>query len=136
MSVIEFTIPLRCVVPSSDDFDDDAASDATTDDDPLTINNNECAICMHHACTTRECSRSPTKTSCCSQTLCCGCLVKLMRRCKCTATCRESVGICPFCRDTMRTETTLQVFMSTIPVCPKCQRRSTPLTTPTPTPTV
>ena len=120
MSVIEVTIPLRYVQQQTDD--DDSASDVsiTTTTGDVSVSYHECVICMHLTCNTKECGRAPTQTSCCSQVLCCACFVKLMRRCKCTSGCRAIVGTCPFCRDMMRAENPLQVFLATIPVCRKC----------------
>ena len=123
-SVIEVTIPLRYLQDRGENIDfSDTASENSIEESAAETNTNECVICMNAVCQTRECSRSPTQTSCCSQVLCCGCFVKLLRRCKCTAVCRAVTGSCPFCRDMMRADSTLQVFMATIPPCTKCQTK-------------
>lgn len=123
-SVIEVTIPLQYVQPPPSDSDTESVIES--DDSP---NSHECVICMHPTCFTRECQRTLTHTTCCSQVICCGCFIKLLRRCKCAVGCRAIAGTCPFCRDMMRAETILQVYLATIPPCRRCQTQTRELST-------
>ena len=64
----------------------------------------ECSICTHAFCASEKCSLTSTRLTCCDQTICCGCFVKVLRRCRCTDECRAVVGTCPFCREMCRAD--------------------------------
>jgi len=81
----------------------------------------ECPICSHVLCTAEKCSLTPTRVTCCGQTICCGCFVKVLRRCRCTADCRAVIGTCPFCREMCRADAAC-VLMSRFSHCRQCKR--------------
>lgn len=82
----------------------------------------ECAICTHAMCADEKCSLTPTALSCCEQHICCGCFVKLLRRCRCTEDCKAVVGTCPFCRDMCRADC-VSIFMGRHAHCRKCRAK-------------
>jgi hypothetical protein len=102
-AIIEVSIPMRY-------FDGD-------DDQPQ-----ECAICIHPMCPEDRCSHTATILTCCEQAICCGCFVKLLKRCKCTPDCREVVGVCPFCRDMCRADVS-SVFLARHQACRGCRTK-------------
>ena len=116
-AVIEVSIPLQL-------------SRATDDDEDVV-----CFICAHSYCSEDACARTLTHVKCCSQAVCCGCAVKLARRCKCTDDCEAIIAICPFCRE-MAALDTLEVFLGGRPPCKACVKDATPNVTPDATPDV
>lgn len=83
----------------------------------------ECAICTHVICADDRCSLASTRLSCCDQDICCGCFVKILRRCRCTADCRAVVGTCPFCREMCRADA-VSIFMARQSVkCRNCRTK-------------
>lgn len=117
-TVIELSIPLnlsRGGAGSGSDDEDDA-----------------CFICAHTFCSEDVCLRRSTHLSCCSQTICCGCTVKLAKRCKCTDDCEAIIAFCPFCRE-MVPVSTLELFSGIQLVCKLCAPPTTPMA-PTPQP--
>lgn len=100
-AIIEVSIPMRY-------FDDDSQQ---VDD---------CAICLYAMCPDDVCSHTSTSLTCCDQMICCGCFVKLLRKCKCSLECKEVVGICPFCRDMCRADVS-SVFTARQSACRGCR---------------
>lgn len=100
-AIIEVSIPMRYFDDTTDDVDD-------------------CAICLHSLCPEERCSHTSTVLTCCDQSICCGCFVKLLKKCKCTLECKEVVGICPFCRDMCRADVS-SVFMARHSACRDCR---------------
>lgn len=82
----------------------------------------ECSICTHAMCKHQKCSLTPTTLTCCGQKICCGCFVKILHRCRCTAECTAVVGTCPFCRDMCRADTA-SLFMARQSHCRSCRAK-------------
>jgi hypothetical protein len=84
----------------------------------------ECSICLTSVCDDdgRACRHAPAHLTCCGQSICCGCLVKLLRRCRCADDCAAVVGTCPFCREMCRAET-VSVFLGHQSACRACIRK-------------
>lgn len=101
-AIIEVSIPLS-LSRRSDDADDNAS----------------CFICAHPFCAEDVCHHSATQLQCCSQPLCCGCAIKVARRCKCTEECEAVIAICPFCRDIVPLAA-LEIFQATQDRCKQC----------------
>ena len=113
-AVIEVSIPLSLSNRISEE-DDDA-----------------CFICANTFCTQDLCARSITHLRCCSQVMCCGCALKIARRCRCTDECDAVVAFCPFCREIVP-QGALEMFLGSRPACKECAKagETTPIT-PTP----
>ena len=58
-----------------------------------------CTICMQEYCSSGTCRSAQTHLSCCEQSVCCGCIAKLSKRCTCNGECECVIVICPFCRE-------------------------------------
>lgn len=119
-AVIEVSIPLNL----------SRGSVAHSDDD------DSCFICAHAFCDDDMCTRAMTNLRCCSQLLCCGCVVKVARRCKCTDDCEAVIAVCPFCREIVPIGA-LEVFLATKAPCKECAKAvgadaPTPTSTPMP----
>jgi hypothetical protein len=80
-----------------------------------------CYICANEFCADDACCRALTYLDCCTQTMCCACLVKLSKRCRCREDCDAVVAMCPFCRD-MSPLKVLDVFLGNAGPCKACQR--------------
>lgn len=105
-AVIELSIPLQYL-------EADAGAE---------INSTECPICTQAVCLSDTCSLSSTTLSCCDQTLCCACFVKILDRCRCTDDCEAVVGTCPYCRTMCRADT-VSVFLARRPPCRRCRSK-------------
>lgn len=110
--VIELSIPMRLVRNSATA----AASSDDEDSGDLT-----CYICANTFCDDDECCRSMTHLECCTQSICCGCLLKQTFRCGCKEDCDAVVSLCPFCREVSPVER-LDVFLGTKSPCADCVR--------------
>lgn len=118
--VIELSIPMRLVRNSvAASSDDDDSGDLT------------CYICANTFCDDDECCRSMTHLECCTQSICCGCLLKQTFRCGCKEDCDAVVSLCPFCREVSPVER-LDVFLGTKSPCADCIRADTPQPPPPP----
>lgn len=113
-AVIEVSIPLNLSRGRGGGDDDDEA----------------CFICAHPFCAQDTCGRSVTHLSCCTQTLCCTCAVRVAKRCKCADECEAVIAFCPFCRE-IAALGALEIFLGTRPTCKGCSK---PETTTTPAP--
>ena len=72
-TVIELSIPMRLVRGrAADDSDDSDDGD-----------DGACYICANPFCAAETCGRSMTHLACCTQAICCACLVKSSKRCRC-----------------------------------------------------
>jgi len=105
-SVIELSIPMRLVRGT--------AADAAVDADDAT-----CYICANAFCGAEECCRSLTHLACCTQSICCGCLLKSSKRCGCKDDCDAVISLCPFCREVSPVEA-LDVFLGQKAACKAC----------------
>ena len=70
-------------------------------------------------CAADECCRTLTHLGCCTQTICCGCLLKSSKRCGCKEDCDAVISLCPFCREVSPVEA-LDVFLGGKPPCAAC----------------
>jgi hypothetical protein len=61
--------------------------------------NDMCTICAHEYCVSNSCAHNATNLSCCGQSVCCGCIAKMSKRCTCSEECEAVIVICPFCRE-------------------------------------
>lgn len=84
-TVIELSIPLQYAAAAGSEAD---TEDVATD----------CHICAEPFCKQDECCRALTHLSCCTQPICCGCLVRTAKRCTCRDDCDQVIAFCPFCR--------------------------------------
>lgn len=84
-----------------------------------------CSICRNTHCVAgseddSDCCRVVTTLQCCDQTLCCGCLSKMLLRCTCTTECTQVIAYCAFCRR-VSPVATLDVFRGACcRECPAC----------------
>ena len=115
-AIIELSIPMRLVNRrhgrgrGGDETSDDS------DDDDVT-----CYICANSFCDEEECRRSMTHLGCCTQAICCGCLLKSSKRCTCKEDCDAVISLCPFCREVSAVDA-LDVFLGQKAVCKACLR--------------
>lgn len=105
-TVIELSIPMRIVNRGRDREEEEA------DDDT-------CYICANSFCAEEECARSMTHLGCCTQTICCGCLLKSSKRCTCKEDCDAVISLCPFCREVSAVEA-LDIFLGQKVACKAC----------------
>lgn len=84
-----------------------------------------CCICAHAHCVRETCRHTATQMPCCSQGLCCGCLAKVCKRCKCADDCDAVVAFCPFCREVMAVGV-LDIFLGSRGSCKECARQAMP----------
>ena len=117
-AVIEVSIPLSVARGGSAESDDE---------------DDACFICAQGFCREDACLRSSTHLSCCSQNICCGCTVKLAKRCKCTDDCEAIIAFCPFCRE-MVSVSSLELFSGIQAVCKCCARRGPQVPSQVPSP--
>lgn len=108
-SRIELSIPMRLVRGGEGDDDDG-------DDDDMA-----CYICANAVCVAEECNRTLTHLGCCTQAICCACLLKSSKRCGCKEDCTAVISLCPFCREVSPVEA-LDVFLGTKPPCAPCAK--------------
>lgn len=106
-NVIELSIPMRLVRGSSAAAAAGSDSDDSDDSDP---GDGTCYICANSFCSDDECCRSLTHLGCCTQSICCGCLLKSSKRCCCKDDCDAVISLCPFCREVSPVET-LDIFL-------------------------
>jgi hypothetical protein len=78
-----------------------------------------CYICANDFCGPERCCRALTHLACCTQPICCGCLLRTSFRCACKDDCDEVVSHCPFCK-TVSPVTALDVFLGQTKVCGAC----------------
>lgn len=104
-TIIEVSIPLRTVSSTEESLDED--------DDVV------CYICANSFCAADQCSRSMTHLACCTQSICCGCLLKSCKRCGCKDDCDAVISLCPFCREVSPVEA-LDVFLGSKEACNEC----------------
>lgn len=78
-----------------------------------------CYICANSFCAAEACCRSLTHLGCCTQSICCGCLLKSSKRCGCKDDCDAVISLCPFCREVSPVET-LDVFLGHKQPCAAC----------------
>lgn len=79
----------------------------------------QCYICANDFCGDDVCCRSLTHLECCTQTMCCACLARMIKRCKCADDCEAVIALCPFCRE-VSPVTVLDVFLGRAAVCKSC----------------
>lgn len=106
--VIEVSVPIRIARAAAE------ASGSDAEDDEA------CFICSHEFCPNDECHLTATQLRCCTQSLCCGCAVKVSKRCLCSDECDAVVSFCPFCRE-VRPVGALDIFLGTRPGCKSCK---------------
>lgn len=108
-AVIELSIPMRIMRGSGGD---EAAQGGDEDD-------SSCYICANAFCASDSCCRSMTHLGCCTQAICCGCLLKSSKRCTCKEDCDAVISLCPFCREVSPVEA-LDVFLGAKAACAAC----------------
>lgn len=106
--IIELSIPMRLVRNGRED-----GAEAGGEEDV------SCYICANAVCVADECCRTLTHLGCCTQTICCGCLLKSSKRCTCKEECDAVISLCPFCREVSPVEA-LDVFLGGRPPCAAC----------------
>ena len=107
-AVIELSIPMRLMRGGE-------GGAAEEEDDAV------CYICAHEVCAAEECGRTITHLGCCTQAICCACLLKSSKRCGCKEDCDAVISLCPFCREVSPVEA-LDVFLGTKPPCAACAK--------------
>ncbi len=90
-----------------------------TDDTPASASTESCYICANDFCDDDACGRSLTHLKCCTQTMCCACLAKVVKRCRCADDCDAVIALCPFCRE-VSPVTSLDVFLGHVAPCKAC----------------
>lgn len=111
-NTIELSIPFRLMrAATSGGADPGAAGD---DDEELT-----CYICANAFCEDDACCRAMTHMACCTQPICCGCMLRSAKRCRCKTDCDAVVSLCPFCREVSPVDA-LETFLGSRPVCTRC----------------
>lgn len=78
-----------------------------------------CYICANSFCAGETCCRTQTHLACCTQSICCGCLLKSSKRCGCKEDCDAVISLCPFCREVSPVEA-LDVFLGCKTACAAC----------------
>lgn len=109
-AMIELSIPMRIVNRRTRRDDDDEEDEEEEE---------SCYICANTFCAHEECQRSMTHLGCCTQTICCGCLLKSSKRCTCKEDCDAVISLCPFCREVSAVEA-LDIFLGHKPPCKAC----------------
>lgn len=115
-AVIELSIPLRLSRGGDDSDDDDS-----------------CCICTQGFCSGETCLNSLTHLRCCSQAICCGCALKVAKRCKCADECEAVIANCPFCRE-IAALGALDIFLGTRATCKICVKLAAAEAVATPAP--
>lgn len=122
-TVIELSIPMRLMRGSTGGGE----SHGESDDDV------SCYICANSFCATESCGRALTHLACCTQAICCACLVRSSKRCLCKEDCDAVIALCPFCREVSPVEV-LDVFMGYKAPCKACAKSDPPPVAPAPVP--
>ena len=112
-ATIEVSIPM--LLMNSDSSASSASS--SSGGDP------ECAICCNAMCPTDACKGTSTLLTCCGQPMCCGCLYKVLKRCRCVEGCKAVIGMCPFCREMCRADA-ISIFLGHQRMCAWCDAAS------------
>ena len=120
---IELSIPVRLVR----DAVGGSGEDADDDDDTA------CYICANAFCDNEDCCRTLTHLGCCTQAICCGCLLRQAKRCMCKDDCDAVIALCPFCREVSAVEV-LDIFLGGVKACASCVKADPPPPTPAPRP--
>lgn len=107
----EINIPLRLVRQSIVA----AVAEAQAEDEDV------CCICANAVCMEDECCRSLTHLACCTQLICCACVLKQAARCTCKEDCDAVVAWCPYCRR-LSAVPALDVYRGQAPTCKACLR--------------
>lgn len=117
-AVIELSIPMR-IMRGED------GAEAEADDE-------SCYICANSFCGEETCGRAATHLACCTQAICCACLLKSSKRCLCKDDCDAVISLCPFCREVAPVEA-LDIFLGGKPACAACAKKdSAPAPPPAP----
>ncbi len=90
-----------------------------TEQQPPSASVEQCYICANDFCGEDACGRSLTHLKCCTQTMCCGFLAKLVKRCRCSDDCDAAIALCPFCRE-VSPVTVLDLFLGHVAPCRAC----------------
>lgn len=90
-----------------------------------------CYICANSFCGAEECQRTQTHLGCCTQAICCACLLKSSKRCTCKDDCDAVISLCPFCREVSSVEA-LDIFLGSKPPCASCRKGDDPAPSPQP----
>jgi len=110
---------LQVSIPESMLGGSGAAPDAQDDEDT-------CYICKNAFCSDIDgdggCARSMTHLGCCTQAICCGCMLRGSKKCGCQASgeCEQVISFCPFCRD-ISPASALDVFRGYKKACAACK---------------
>ena len=78
-----------------------------------------CYICANSFCPSDCCGRTLTHLGCCTQAICCACLLKGCKRCTCKEECDAVISLCPFCREIAPVDA-LDMFLGGKPPCKEC----------------
>ena len=113
-AVIELSIPMRIVRGNRESDAADEEEDAVT-----------CYICANAFCSAEECCRAMTHLGCCTQSICCGCLLKSSKRCTCKEDCDAVISLCPFCREVSSVDA-LDIFLGGKTPCAACLKAEEP----------
>jgi hypothetical protein len=111
-TTIELTIPLRMAGAGAGGG---GGGDGESDGDAA-----QCYICANDFCAADDCCRTMTHLGCCTQAVCCGCLSKVVKRCRCTDECEAVIALCPFCRE-VSPVVVLDVHLGHAAVCKLCE---------------
>lgn len=57
-----------------------------------------CYICAQTFCVEARCRQAMTHLKCCTQPVCCACVVKMAKQCTCADECDAVIAYCPYCR--------------------------------------
>lgn len=116
-TIIELSIPVRRRRRLVSDASDTSDADTDTDDDEEMT----CYICANSFCDDEtSCCRALTHLGCCTQAICCGCLLKSCKRCTCKDECDAVISLCPFCREVSSVDA-LDVFLGSKGACAACK---------------
>lgn len=118
-TLIELSIPMRLMRGAGAG----AAETRLLDADDVT-----CYICANGFCANDECGRTLTHLGCCTQAICCACLMKSCKRCACKDDCDAVISLCPFCREVSPVEA-LDVFLGSKTACAECRKSDEPVAT-------
>lgn len=82
-----------------------------------------CHICANEFCDEETCCRTGIHLRCCTQTLCCKCMIRMCKKCRCTQTCDVVVAFCPYCRESVGVPV-LDIFRGAIDECATCRHKN------------
>lgn len=108
-AVIELSIPMRLVRGARAGEVEDSGDEVV------------CYICANSFCGAEDCQRTQTHLGCCTQSICCACLLKSSKRCTCKEDCDAVISLCPFCREVSSVEA-LDIFLGGKPPCATCRK--------------